>query len=76
MFDQFDGCKNAHNVEETEDATPSSADGGRYLMGRDGDLATAADACVTLERELTLRSEELRRLTKASSVKRERQDKV
>jgi len=63
------------SAEETKDATPSPADEVRDTMSRNGDLPAAADAGVTLERELTILSEGLRRLTKAC-VAKERQDKV
>jgi two-component system, sensor histidine kinase and response regulator len=44
-------------------------------MGRDGDLDTASDACVTLESELALLTEELRELTMSSSIRATRTDK-
>ncbi len=44
-------------------------------MGRDGDLDTASDACVTLESELALLTEELRKLTMSSSIRATRTDK-
>ena len=44
-------------------------------MGRDGDLDTASDACVTLESELALLTEELRKLTMSSSIPATRTDK-
>jgi CheY-like chemotaxis protein/HPt (histidine-containing phosphotransfer) domain-containing protein len=45
------------------------------IMGRDGDLESASDACVTLEFELTLLSEELRRLTSNPSKRKTKMDK-
>ena len=44
-------------------------------MGRDGDLDTASDACVTLESELALLTGELRELTMSSSIRATRTDK-
>jgi len=44
-------------------------------MGRDVDLDTASDACVTLESELALLTEELRKLTMSSSIRATRTDK-
>jgi len=38
------------------------------IMGRDGDLDTAGEACVTLESEVALLSEELRKLTTTRGV--------
>ncbi len=45
------------------------------IMGRDGDLHNAGEACATLESELVLLSEELRRLTRNSSLRRTKMDK-
>jgi PAS domain S-box-containing protein len=44
-------------------------------MGRDGDLDHASEACITLEADLALLSEELRGLTRNSSARRTRTDK-
>jgi hypothetical protein len=41
-------------------------------MGRDGNLGDAGEACVTLESEMTLLSDELRRLTRNSSIRKEK----
>ena len=40
------------------------------IVGREGDLNTASDACVILESELALASEELRKLTTNSSIRK------
>jgi HPt (histidine-containing phosphotransfer) domain-containing protein len=45
-------------------------------MGRTGDLAAAGDAWVTLESELALLTEALRKLTRSSSLGKKRRDKV
>ena len=45
------------------------------IMGRDRDLDNASEACVTLEADLALLSEELRRLTRNSSTRKTRTDK-
>jgi len=45
-------------------------------IGRTGDLAAASDACVTLESELALLTEALRKLTMSSSLRTKRTDKV
>ncbi len=44
-------------------------------MGRGGDLDNAREACVTLETELTLLSDELRRLTRNSSIRKKKRRK-
>lgn len=43
-------------------------------MGRDGELGSAGEACVTLESELKILSDELRRLTKNSSIRKKQMD--
>ena len=43
-------------------------------MGRDGELGSASEACVTLESELKILSDELRRLTKNSSIRKKQMD--
>jgi two-component system, sensor histidine kinase and response regulator len=45
------------------------------IMGRDGDLDTAGEACVTLESELAILSEELRKLTLNSSERKTKMDR-
>lgn len=45
-------------------------------MGRTGDLAAAGDASVTLESELALLTEALRKVTMTSSLRKKRTDKV
>jgi two-component system, sensor histidine kinase and response regulator len=45
------------------------------IMGRDGDLHTAGEACVTLESELALLREELGRLTRNSPIRKTKMDK-
>jgi HPt (histidine-containing phosphotransfer) domain-containing protein len=45
------------------------------IMGRDGDLDTAGEACVTLESELALLREELGRLTRNSPIRKKKMDK-
>jgi HPt (histidine-containing phosphotransfer) domain-containing protein len=44
-------------------------------MGRDGDLDNAGEACVTLESELEILSDELRRLTRNSSMRKRQMHK-
>ena len=44
-------------------------------MGRDGDLDNAGEACVTLESELEILSDELRRLTRNSSTRKKQTHK-
>jgi two-component system, sensor histidine kinase and response regulator len=45
------------------------------IMGRDRDLGNAGEACMTLESELALLSEELRKLTMNSSIRKTKTDK-
>jgi two-component system, sensor histidine kinase and response regulator len=45
------------------------------LMGSGGDLNAAGEACMTLESELALLSEELRRLTRNSSIRKTKMEK-
>ena len=45
------------------------------IMGRDGDLHTAGEACATLESELALLREELGRLTGNSPIRKKKMDK-
>jgi CheY-like chemotaxis protein/HPt (histidine-containing phosphotransfer) domain-containing protein len=45
------------------------------IMGRDGDLHTAGEACATLESELALLREELGRLTGNSPIRKRKMDK-
>jgi PAS domain S-box-containing protein len=44
-------------------------------MGRDGELGSAGEACVTLESELKILSDELRRLTRNSSTRKKQMHK-
>ena len=45
------------------------------IMGRDGDLHTAGEACATLESELALLREELGRLTRNSPIRKRKMDR-
>ena len=45
-------------------------------IGREGDLANAGEACVTLESELTLLGKELRRLARNPSIRKKQAQKV
>lgn len=46
------------------------------IVGRNGDLSTARDACVMLESELALLSEEFKKLSMNSSIRKTKTDKV
>jgi two-component system, sensor histidine kinase and response regulator len=45
-------------------------------MGRDGELGSAGEACMTLESELKILSDELRRLTRKSSTRKKQMHKT
>jgi two-component system sensor histidine kinase/response regulator len=45
-------------------------------MGREGELGSAGEACVTLESELKILSDELRRLTRNSSTRKKQMHKT